>query len=1484
MTLNAFTHRANGGNGYAGLITAPRLAEDIPGEWQVGMSIVITPPPGFQFNTGQDVTATMVAGDVDLGGGPGVAQTATPQLAEITFQVTAVSTGSTTLEFTGIEMQAVDCSNALEANAPQIMVRTVLGGSVVTEDRPLVNVTIEAGTFFGYQLEANPTQLQVATATTLTLTALDECGNAVPDHNPADDITFSSPNATGTLTYGNPSGGFTLTDNGDGTATLDASGAETFDEFGQFTCEVTNDSVEQDVELEADDGVVTAVSTTDTGTDVTWLAIDVSLVGDQVVITGSDDASTITIYIVCLESGSIVEGDTQADPPTEDVPPEDVCVIQVISDGVEYYDLTTAEGFALTISTEEFEDILVNAGDGNDTVNASRLCSEDEEEKVVPVTINGEGGDDTITGGCADDTLNGDAGDDVIDGYPGNDTIDTGEPGALCREPTSPNAPWCDVADGNYGDDTITGGSGDDQLIGGPPVEPEEDPPTDNDTIDGGTGNDWIDGGYGNDGIDTGEPGDECGTRASPNSPFCDYAFGGYGNDSITGGSGNDWLVGGPFKPPPEDPPPDDDSIDGDGDSGGAGDDFIDGGYGADEISGNDGNDRLYGGRGDDTIFGGAGIGDVLDYSTAAGGVNVNLAILDEDGFGSGTDGFGGTDKVDPASVEVIHGSANPDVLVGRSRVGAALLPTTIVGGFDNDTVIGGAAADLLLGQPGDDYIMGCIDDPEDPESQLPTCGTNDADMDYIIGGIGDDFILGRNNSDQLMGDGDPIPVFMIGEEETLGDPSTARLWTGILDIPTGGDFDAAGNVVPADTVMDPRILLPARQGNGAWPVELTQITSTITGGSDIIFGHGGGDLIIGGAGSDILLGCGDQLDGSGCDIGPSDTDVIFGDLHIPYGHAPLTFATDGMDIIRGGPEFDYIVGGGGSDFINGDDGPDIIHGDFDYDYLNAGLALRFTDDGFPDAAFTLQDGADVIYGGPGSDEIFGGDGADNLIGGADLPPIVWSFPGDMFQPGPGADSIAGGDWQQWPIIELGVDDLTLVELAPGGAGGFPASALDTLDEEVPDGTFDVLDYTVVPAGIIVDLGLRLMPYLGSQAGFATNDGYGTSDMIILGIENVLGSDFDDVIFGTDDQFSVVFDVIDVNVLPSIPRDDSLGIPSALVHPSSPEGRYVNILYGRGGDDRIMGRDGEDLLLGGIGDDLMCGDNDPRCECDPADVLAGTCTPTLLDSDAQYGHDDELFGSIGADTLHGDGGDDLIRGGGGADTLSGGRGEFDMLDYSGDTNGVVINLREATVDLATLGTWSTAWTLPWDPTTGATALTPLPVGPCTPTDTEQCADTATDGGYGAAGSAFYEGPATDTLINGRVTDDSEDRFEIIVGSDNNDVMYGHSVRPVAMIGLSGDDILIGGENTNGLSERMARCTSSQDCPKIFDNILWGDIPETADMVPYDVWTATVGDDVLISSSGNDFLDGGPFSPFTNIELRQRFPGRRAVLAVHQHDR
>ncbi len=104
---------------------------------------------------------------------------------------------------------------------------------------------------------------------------------------------------------------------------------------------------------------------------------------------------------------------------------------------------------------------------------------------VLPVTLDGRGGDDTIYGGLGNDILIGADGQDTIRGGGGNDAFF-----------------------GGFGDDSLFGGNGSDRMLG--------DDATD---IFGG-GADSLNGGNGN-----------------------DILYGGMGNDRITGGSGTDTAV-----------------------------------------------------------------------------------------------------------------------------------------------------------------------------------------------------------------------------------------------------------------------------------------------------------------------------------------------------------------------------------------------------------------------------------------------------------------------------------------------------------------------------------------------------------------------------------------------------------------------------------------------------------------------------------------------------------------------------------------------------------------------------------------------------------------------------------------------------------------------------------------------------------------------------------------------------------------------------
>jgi RTX calcium-binding nonapeptide repeat (4 copies) len=89
----------------------------------------------------------------------------------------------------------------------------------------------------------------------------------------------------------------------------------------------------------------------------------------------------------------------------------------------------------------------VNASSGDDSIDVSRNV-------LVPVTLRGGGGDDTLVGGGGADKLIGGPGNDRLVGRAGDDLIYGG--------------PGNDMIFGGPGADTLRGGPGKDTIVGGP--------------------------------------------------------------------------------------------------------------------------------------------------------------------------------------------------------------------------------------------------------------------------------------------------------------------------------------------------------------------------------------------------------------------------------------------------------------------------------------------------------------------------------------------------------------------------------------------------------------------------------------------------------------------------------------------------------------------------------------------------------------------------------------------------------------------------------------------------------------------------------------------------------------------------------------------------------------------------------------------------------------------------------------------------------
>ena len=352
---------------------------------------------------------------------------------------------------------------------------------------------------------------------------------------------------------------------------------------------------------------------------------------------------------------------------------------------------------ATALVADDNAKIVVNAGDGADTVDASALAAAD----YLALTVNGGNGDDLLTGGSDNDHLLGDGGNDRIVGFKGNDDLEGGDGNDVLVWNNGDNN---DVMDGDAGADEVE--------INGAPTTGDVFTAAPNAgrvlftrtnlvpfTVDFSAERLTV----------NALGGDDTFNGAAGLAPLTLLALnGGTGDDSLSGGDGPDLISGGDGN----------DKLDGD-----AGDDRLVGDRGTDTLSGGDGDDALVWNNGDgsDVMNGDAGAdaieingaptaGDIFTAAPNAGRVlftRTNLVpfTVDFAAEALAVSGGGGDDQLTvspglPGLLVTADGGSGNDLLSGADEA------DSFVGGAGNDTLTGGGGSDLLDGQDGDDRLL----------------------------------------------------------------------------------------------------------------------------------------------------------------------------------------------------------------------------------------------------------------------------------------------------------------------------------------------------------------------------------------------------------------------------------------------------------------------------------------------------------------------------------------------------------------------------------------------------------------------------------------------------------------------------------------------------------------------------------------------------------------------------------------------------------
>ena len=764
---------------------------------------------------------------------------------------------------------------------------------------------------------------------------------------------------------------------------------------------------------------------------------------------------------------------------------------------------------------------------------------------------------------------------------------------------------------------------------------------------------------------------------------------GGAGTDTLTGGAGADTLSGG---------------ASGDNLYGGAGFDTLIGGAGDDLLDGGGYGDLLEGGEGADTYVFGRGHGADAIRNDDDGGMLQFKGATGLDDFSFARNNGGVTISVGSDSVTIeadAYANGRYTLHYGASNTLAGKLAVATRGGgnidaaTDNtkDWMVGSVGDDVFTGFGGDDILVG--------GAGADTL-TGGAGNDFLSGGAGaDTYVFGRGHGADAIRNDDDGGMLQFKDATGLDDFSFARNGGGVT-IRVGSDsvtIEAAAyangrytlHYGASDTLLGRLILGTDNDDTGTATVTGTGDRDLLVGlvGDDLLYGNAGDDRLEGGDDADTLYGGAgaDTLDGGDGDdylnggVGADTLDGGAGEdtafyrdsakgirVSLALTTAQIEFdGSHGFTANQGGvavgdilSNIEVIEGSRYADWLTGDGNDNILQG---------------------------REGDDRLEGGGGIDHLYGGTGDDHLEGGAgvDIYEFYANHSGTdtvtddggkiVFFQGTGNDYTGATYTFTRPdasseavtlTVTKGGNTLNTIEFTTYPASGYTFYTRDTndIDTEIPASSLVVpprlgseSNPFLATAGADTftgSAGADWVSYAGSTdtrgvvvdlRANPANVGYGATGDTLTGINNLVGSDYDDRLFGN---------------------------------------RDANTLHGGAGNDWLYGGVGADTLDGGEGADIAY----YGASANKGVRVNLALTTAQIDFDGSYGFNangneavgdilsniEKIIGSASFnDWLTGDGNENLLSGWGGDDRLEGGAGADTYTFEVGDDTDTIVD-------------------------------------------------------------------------------------------------------------------------------------------------------------------------------------------------------------------